>query len=296
MTASRTAAAGSRWPPLSHSVDSAPRRRPWRSRRGRRRRSVGRGKAAGAGRPHGERRARHAKGWLHAPGRAAGARTAGNAPVPSHSNVMPTHGTARRHVGSSLARSPSSNSRHVAAPRSANGSSSAGSSSRRRPACRLDSRPLRRRLQRPHCALARRRAYWPFQRTAAARMAGRADQGWCQSRHDPQGADAALKRASLRRRERRDHRQPAIRSSRPSSAPRDAVQPLSPATVERLRAAMLNPAPREVAPSGAGRRTRRRYHLPPPGTPRTWRRDALIVSILAYAGLRPGELRALPLW
>ena len=81
----------------------------------------------------------------------------------------------------------------------------------------------------------------------------------------------------------------------PQSAPRDAVQPLSPATVERLRAAMLNPAPREVAPSGAGRRTRRRYQLPPPGTPRTWRRDALIVSILAYAGLRPGELRALPL-
>ena len=86
----------------------------------------------------------------------------------------------------------------------------------RRPACRLDSRPLRRRLQRPHCALARRRADWPLQRTAAARMAGRADQGWCQSRHDPQGADAALKRASSRRRERRDHRQPAIRSSRPA--------------------------------------------------------------------------------
>jgi hypothetical protein len=31
----------------------------------------------------------------------------------------------------------------------------------------------------------------------------------------------------------------------PQLAPRDAVQPLSPATVERLRAAMLNPAPRE---------------------------------------------------
>ena len=81
----------------------------------------------------------------------------------------------------------------------------------------------------------------------------------------------------------------------PQPAPRDAVQPLSPATVERLRAAMLNPAPREIARSGAGRRARRRYQLPPPGTPRTWRRDALIVSILAYAGLRPGELRALPL-
>jgi integrase len=31
-----------------------------------------------------------------------------------------------------------------------------------------------------------------------------------------------------------------------------------------------------------------------PGTPQTRQRDALIVSILAYAGLRPGELRALP--
>ena len=30
------------------------------------------------------------------------------------------------------------------------------------------------------------------------------------------------------------------------------------------------------------------------GTPQTRQRDALIVSILAYAGLRPGELRALP--
>jgi hypothetical protein len=47
----------------------------------------------------------------------------------------------------------------------------------------------------------------------------------------------------------------------PQLAPRDAVQPLSPATVERLRAAMLTPAPREVAPSGVGRRTRRRYEL-----------------------------------
>ena len=80
----------------------------------------------------------------------------------------------------------------------------------------------------------------------------------------------------------------------PRSAPRDAVQPLSPSTVERIRAAMLNPAPREVAASSAGGRHRRSYELPAPGTPQSWQRDALIVSILAYAGLRPGELRALP--
>ena len=84
-----------------------------------------------------------------------------------------------------------------------------------------------------------------------------------------------------------------VRAPRP--APHDAVQPLSPATVERLRSAMLNPAPRQVAASDAGQRNRRRYELPAPGTPQTRQRDALIVSVLAYAGLRPGELRALPL-
>jgi integrase len=81
----------------------------------------------------------------------------------------------------------------------------------------------------------------------------------------------------------------------PRSALPDAVQPLSPVAVERIRGAMLNPAPREVAASSRGQRTRRRYELPAPGTSRTRQRDALIVSFLAYAGLRPGELRALPL-
>ena len=81
----------------------------------------------------------------------------------------------------------------------------------------------------------------------------------------------------------------------PRSAPPDAVQPLSPAVVERIRRAMLIPLDREVGASAPGQRARRRYTLPAPGTPQTRQRDALIVSILAYAGLRPGELRALPL-
>ena len=81
----------------------------------------------------------------------------------------------------------------------------------------------------------------------------------------------------------------------PRSAPRDAVQPLSPAAVERIRQAMLIPPDREIGASAPGQRARRRYTLPAPGTPKTRQRDALIVSILAYAGLRPGELRALPL-
>jgi integrase len=79
----------------------------------------------------------------------------------------------------------------------------------------------------------------------------------------------------------------------PKSQPRDAVHPLLPAVVERIRAVMLDPPTREVAASQAGQRRRRGYSLAAPGTPQTRQRDALIVSLMAYAGPRPGELRAL---
>jgi integrase len=81
----------------------------------------------------------------------------------------------------------------------------------------------------------------------------------------------------------------------PKNGESDAVQPLAPATVEMIRAAMLDPLPREIAAAQPGQRPRRRYELPAPGTPQSRQRDALIVSLLAYAGLRPGELRALRL-
>jgi integrase len=81
-----------------------------------------------------------------------------------------------------------------------------------------------------------------------------------------------------------------VRAPKPQQ--RDAVRPLAPATVEAIRRAMLDPPTREIAASAAGQRARRRYTLPAPGTPQTRRQDALIVSLLAYAGLRPGELRA----
>ena len=81
----------------------------------------------------------------------------------------------------------------------------------------------------------------------------------------------------------------------PKPGQRDAVQPPSPVTVEAIRRALLNPPPREVAASHLGQRKRRRYELAAPGTPQTRQRDALIVSLMAYAGLRPGELRALRL-
>ena len=81
----------------------------------------------------------------------------------------------------------------------------------------------------------------------------------------------------------------------PKASHRDAVELLAPAAVEAIRRALLDPPPREVAASLPGQRPRRRYELPVPGTPQTRQRDALIVSLLAYAGLRPGELRALRL-
>jgi integrase len=68
-----------------------------------------------------------------------------------------------------------------------------------------------------------------------------------------------------------------------------AVRPLSPSSVEAIRQAILDPPAREVAESSAGRRSRQRYQLPDPGTPQTRQRDATLVSVLAYAGLRPGE-------
>jgi integrase len=79
----------------------------------------------------------------------------------------------------------------------------------------------------------------------------------------------------------------------PRALQRDAVVPLPPITVERIRAAMLDDTPREVGASYPGQRARGRYERPAPGTEQTRRLDALIVSLLAYSGLRPGELRGL---
>lgn len=79
----------------------------------------------------------------------------------------------------------------------------------------------------------------------------------------------------------------------PKGAHRETVEPLPPATVERIRAAMLDPPARAISAAADGQRKRARYALPAPGTPQSRRRDALIVSLLAYAGLRPGEVRGL---
>lgn len=80
----------------------------------------------------------------------------------------------------------------------------------------------------------------------------------------------------------------------PLAEHRDAVTPLAPITVEAIRAVLAGPmdihVPERIRRGGvrvAG------YVVPDERDPLTRQRDAAIVSVLAYAGLRPGELRAL---
>lgn len=78
----------------------------------------------------------------------------------------------------------------------------------------------------------------------------------------------------------------------PKAAQRDRVRPLVPAHVEAIRRQLLQPVSTQVAASKPGQRSRRAYPAAP-RSPQQRQRDALIVSVLAYAGLRPGELSAL---
>ena len=81
----------------------------------------------------------------------------------------------------------------------------------------------------------------------------------------------------------------------PKSGQRDAVQPLSPAVVEQIRHAILNPAPREIAAAAPGQRSRRRYELPAPGTPQTRQRDALSSPCSPTPGCGPASFGRLGL-
>lgn len=80
----------------------------------------------------------------------------------------------------------------------------------------------------------------------------------------------------------------------PFAEHRDSVTPLAPITVERIRTVLASTmdvhVPERIRRGGvrvAG------YVVPDERDPLERQRDATIVSILAYAGLRPGELRAL---
>jgi integrase len=83
---------------------------------------------------------------------------------------------------------------------------------------------------------------------------------------------------------------PAQLVGKPMQRPTRPPQPLTPVTVERIRANMLEPRTRTVPAAGAGKRPRREYESSI-GTSRDRQRNALIVSMLAYAGLRPIEDR-----
>jgi integrase len=80
----------------------------------------------------------------------------------------------------------------------------------------------------------------------------------------------------------------------PLAEHRDSVTPLAPITVEAIRAVLAGPMDVQV-PARIRRGGVRvaAYVVPDERDPLTRQRDATIVSILAYAGLRPGELRAL---
>lgn len=82
---------------------------------------------------------------------------------------------------------------------------------------------------------------------------------------------------------------PARLVRKPRIAKSAEVQPLAPRQVEAIRRAMLDPEPIYVAASTEGQRQRKAHTQPAPGTPQSRLRDATLVSVLAYAGLRPAE-------
>lgn len=75
---------------------------------------------------------------------------------------------------------------------------------------------------------------------------------------------------------------------KPKPPMRQEKRPLAPATVEVMRHHLLSPEPVEVSGSRPGQRARRR-HKRNRRDPHTCLRDATLVSVLAYAGLRPFE-------
>jgi integrase len=76
----------------------------------------------------------------------------------------------------------------------------------------------------------------------------------------------------------------------PKMPPAAERLPLSPLTIERIRRLLLSPRTRTVPASAAGKRSQRAYSSPV-GSPLERQRNALIVSMLAYGGLRPIEDR-----
>ncbi len=103
-----------------------------------------------------------------------------------------------------------------------------------------------------------------------------------------QDAHAAPRHPSTRRRSRSDPREPsAARHQTEAEADNYAAAALP---AHRIRSIMLEPRRRIVSASHPGQRRRRAYQAPVSSPQDRWR-NALIVSMLAYAGLRPIEDR-----
>jgi integrase len=83
---------------------------------------------------------------------------------------------------------------------------------------------------------------------------------------------------------------PASMVDKPRQRATSTPQPLAPVMIERIREIMLEPRSRLVPASAPGQRPRRAYEAPA-GSPLERQRNALVVSMLAYAGLRPIEDR-----
>jgi hypothetical protein len=78
--------------------------------------------------------------------------------------------------------------------------------------------------------------------------------------------------------------------AKPSPPPAAPPRPLTPLTIEKIRAVMLKPKTKTVSASPPDKRVRRAYEAHT-GSPTERQRNALIVSMLAYGGFRPIEDR-----
>lgn len=73
----------------------------------------------------------------------------------------------------------------------------------------------------------------------------------------------------------------------------DEVVPLAPATIEAIRRVIEAPMPAPVAEGTRSGRPRRAYDMADKRDATSRHRDAVLVALLAYSGLRPGEAAAL---
>lgn len=79
----------------------------------------------------------------------------------------------------------------------------------------------------------------------------------------------------------------------PRAEQRDEVVPLPPVTVEALRAVLAAPMPTPVPEGTRSGQPRRAYDMPDKRSQTARRRDAALVALLAYSGVRPSEASAL---